>query len=409
MVAKWRPLRVPNARCSKKGQIMTEHGFDSVKVMVPISTCKATPTTISRFVPVARNGTSALRGSGALRRHSLQIAVYASCALWLAGSFGTACAAEFKVERDAEGVTVSIDGKLFTRYVTRAGFKPILWPIVGPTGKEMTRAWPMRDGNADEKQDHVHQKSFWFTHGSVNGVSFWDENKGHGEIVHRDFVRVTGGAQATIVTRNDWLGPDGAKICRDERTLVFHADETTRSIDFQVTVFADDKEVVFGDTKEGSFGLRTAGTVDVDKKLGGRIVNAEGLMDAAAWGKASPWVDYYGPIGGETLGIAILNHPTSFRYPTHWHVRTYGLFAANPFGLHDFYNDKAKDGSHWIKPGESMTLRYRVVFHSGDAANGNIAERFNAYAKENVVKQETRGTDSPTRAPRRRIFALMRH
>ena len=317
-------------------------------------------------------------------------------------------AAEFKVEQDAEGVTVTVDGKLFTRYVNRAGFKPILWPLVGPTGKEMTRAWPMREGNADEKQDHVHQKSFWFTHGNVNGVSFWDENKGHGEIVHREYVRVSGGDRATIVTRNDWLGPDGTKVCRDERTLVFHSDDTTRSIDFQVTIYADDKEVVFGDTKEGSFGVRTAGTVDVDKKKGGRIVNAEGLADAEAWGKPSPWVDYYGPISEETLGIAIMNHPSSFRYPTHWHVRTYGLFAANPFGLHDFYNDKSKDGSHRMMPGDSFTLRYRVVLHAGDAAAGKIAERFAAYAKEDPAATAGQDLNSPSRSPRRRILSMLR-
>jgi len=290
-------------------------------------------------------------------------------------------AADLTVEKDAEGVTVNVDGKLFTRYLVKSGTKPILWPIVGPTGKEMTRAWPMREGNADEKTDHVHQKSFWFTHGAVNKVSFWDENKGHGDINHREFVKVEGGKQATIVTRNDWVGPDGAKICEDERTLVFGADADARWIDFDVVVKAGAAPAVFGDTKEGAFGLRVAGTMNVDKKLGGRIVNAKGLADDAAWGKAAEWVDYYGPVQGEQLGVAILNHPSSFRFPSHWHVRTYGLFAANPFGLRDFSGDKSIDGSHKIEPGQTMVLRYRVVFHKGTEVTGKIAERFAEYAK----------------------------
>ena len=76
--------------------------------------------------------------------------------------------------------------------------------------------------------------------------------------------------------------------------------------------------------------------MDVKNKTGGRITNAEGLTDLKAWGQPSPWVDYVGPVHGKTVGIAILNHPRSFRYPTTWHVRDYGLFAANPFGWHDF-------------------------------------------------------------------------
>lgn len=306
-----------------------------------------------------------------------------TAAAWLIAALPVAStpAAEFTVEKADDGVTVKVDGQLFTRYLIKSGAKPILWPIVGPTGKEMTRAWPMREGNPDEKTDHIHQRSFWFTHGSVNKVSFWDENKGHGDINHREFVTVEGGSQAVIVTTNDWVGPDGVKICEDRRKLTFGADADARWIDFDTVVKAGEQPVVFGDTKEGAFGVRVAGTMNVDKKLGGRIVNAEGLTNDAAWGKPSPWVDYHGPVNGETLGVAILNHPSSFRFPTPWHVRTYGLFAANPFGTKDFTGDKTKDGSHTIEPGGTMTLRYRVIFHAGDEKAGKIADRFTAYAK----------------------------
>lgn len=326
--------------------------------------------------------------------------VAAAIALCAAGLMSTAPARgeTFSVEKDDAGVAVKIDGKLFTKYLIKVGTKPILWPIIGPTGKEMTRAWPMREGNPDEKTDHVHQKSFWFTHGNVNGISFWDENKGHGDIVHREFVQVEGGAKPVIVTRNDWLGPDGKRVCRDERTLRFGADADARWIDFEATVTASDGPVKFGDTKEGAFGVRVAGTVNVDKKMGGKIVNDSGKTDADAWGKPAAWVDYFGPVEGEQLGIAILNHPTSFRYPTHWHVRTYGLFAANPFGLHDFYNSKDKDGSHTLQPGESFTLKYRVIFHKGDQEKGRIAARFSEYAgpgaKTGAAKEPAAGNRS---------------
>ena len=81
--------------------------------------------------------------------------------------------------------------------------------------------------------------------------------------------------------------------------------------------------------------------MDVTTKRAGRSPTPKGITDDAAWGKASPWVDYVGPVDGKTVGVAILNHPLSFRYPTTWHVRMYGLFAANPFGWHDFGRKKS--------------------------------------------------------------------
>jgi len=161
----------------------------------------------------------------------------------------------------------------------------------------------------------------------------------------------------------------------------FGVDGPTRWIDFDITVRATDKSVRFGDTKEGSFGVRVAGTMKVEAKPGGHIENSEGQTDGGAWGKQAAWVDYYGPVEGETVGIAILNHPDSFRYPSYWHVRTYGLFAANPFGLHHFKGDNKIDASHTLQPGESFTLNYRVLLHRGDTKQADIAGAFQRYAE----------------------------
>ncbi len=288
--------------------------------------------------------------------------------------------AEVTAQRTDKGVTIQIDGQPFTEYLVFSGAKPILWPVIGPTGKPMTRAYPMAEG-ACEKKDHIHQRSVWFTHGDVNGVSFWDEIKNHGFIRHREFVQVTSGPTAVVVTRNDWVDHDEKKICEDERTLTFGQDGENRWIDFDITIKATNGPVKFGDTKEGSMGVRVAETLKVDAKLGGKIVNSDGLVDKDAWGKQASWVDYHGPVDDQIVGIAILNHPSSFRYPTYWHVRTYGLFAANPFGLRDFKNDKTLDGSYTVKPGESISLRYRLVFHKGDEKEGRIAEMWEEYRK----------------------------
>jgi hypothetical protein len=293
-------------------------------------------------------------------------------------------AAEFELKKSDAGVKGALDGKPFTEYVTKSGQnpRPILWPIIGPTGKAMTRAWPLEsDVPAYEKKDHPHHRSFWFTHGDVNGVDFWSDDSKSGRIVHREFTAVTNDPPR-IEAINDWLDRGGKKICEDVRSVAFGADDSRRWIDFRIAIKASEGPVVFGDTKEGSFGVRVHETMKVDAKKGGKIVNSNGLTDGAAWGKPAAWVDYHGPVDGEHLGVAILDHPKSFRHPTTWHVRTYGLFAANPFGLRDFAGGKGDaNGSHTIEKGKTLELRYRVVLHRGDEKTGRIAEMFAEYAK----------------------------
>lgn len=281
---------------------------------------------------------------------------------------------------DKGGAVVRVDGQLFTEYIPKSGPKPVLWPLIGPSGKAMTRTYPIKEEKIEgEKQDHIHHRSFWFTHGKVNGVNFWGETDPHGEIVQKSIA--VDPKKSTIVTTNDWLAPDGKKVCEDERTLSFGANGNERWIDFDIVVKATNGDLVFGDDKEGVFGVRVAGTMDVTAKLGGKIVNSEGQVDDAAWGKPAKWVDYHGPVGGETVGLAILNHPSSFRYPTRWHVRTYGLFTANPFGLSFFEPAAKQDGSHTIESGQTMQLRYRVILHTGDEKQGQIAEAFEKYSE----------------------------
>jgi hypothetical protein len=119
----------------------------------------------------------------------------------------------------------------------------------------------------------------------------------------------------------------------------------------------------------------------VDAKTGGKIVNSDGRTNLDAWGRKAAWVDYYGPVDGQTVGIAIMNHPQSFRFPTFWHVRTYGLFAANPFGRREFPDGNKQDGTYTLPEGKSITLRYRVWLHKGDEKEGKVRDAYDSYAK----------------------------
>jgi len=129
--------------------------------------------------------------------------------------------------------------------------------------------------------------------------------------------------------------------------------------------------------------VRLAETMRLKGKLGqGHIVNSAGVRDGQTWGKRADWCDYYGPVGGKTVGIAIFDHPQNPRHPTWWHVRDYGLFAANPFGQHDFESLSNKTAGNLVVPaGKSVTFRYRFYLHEGDDQQAKVAERYKEYAK----------------------------
>jgi hypothetical protein len=302
----------------------------------------------------------------------------------------------FTVEKTKAGVTVNYDGKLFTRYIIGQSNKPFLWPVMGPNGAEMTRAYPVekREG---ERHDHPHHRSLWFGHQGVAGFDTWHEPltinerggnaeqkkkrlAGLGATVHREFVTVKGGDTAVIITRNDYVSSDGKKLLADIRTHTFSVANGHHIIDVDITFTAEHGDCKLTDKKDAGFSVRVPTSIDVDSKKGGRIVNSNGITDKAAWGKRAEWVDYHGPVKGKTVGVAILNHPKSFRHPTAWHVRTYGLFTANPFSLRGL--GLKGDGGLMLKKGKSITLRHRVIFHNGNEKQAKIAEAFKAYSKE---------------------------
>ncbi len=250
----------------------------------------------------------------------------------------------------------------------------------------MTRSYPLGPQLPGETNDHPHHRSLWFTHGNVNGHDFWtnhQQSHQNTEIRHREFVTTESGDTGKIVTRNDWLN-DGTKVLEDERTLVFGEDEFGRYIDFLVTLQATEGDVTFGETKEGSFGVRASAPLTVDAKQGAHLVNDRGMQDGKAWGMFANWIDDYGPVDGETVGIAIFSHPDNFRHPTRWHARTYGLLAANPFGEGDFPKDASqpKQGPTTIAKGQQLPLHYRVLFHTGDPQEGNVEKAYEAFIAE---------------------------
>jgi hypothetical protein len=315
--------------------------------------------------------------------------VFTAAALLFCHAIGLALpsvsAGRVDLHQEQGKVRIDVNGQHFTDFIFEGYSRPILFPILGPGGAKMTRNYPLAPGE-NEDHDHPHHKSFWWGHGDMNGVDFWAEGKdakNAGTVVQQEFTKVASGTTGIIGTKNKYLDKDGKQICTDERTLKVYSNGPGQMFDFDITLHASNGDLTFGDTKEGTMAMRLAETMRLKGKVGkGHIVNSEGVRDDATWGKHANWVDYYGPVDGKTVGVAIFDHPSNPRHPTTWHVRDYGLFAANPFGLHDFEKTPAGTGNLTVKAGEKITFRYRFYIHSGDEKEAKVKEAYEKYAKE---------------------------
>ncbi|TWU18769.1 hypothetical protein Poly21_09350 [Allorhodopirellula heiligendammensis] len=325
----------------------------------------------------------------------MQQIVFAATALaMLLGMHWQVRADGFSISCEESQVTIEYDGNLVTRYHYRDtdARKPYFWPVLGPKGKSMTRAFPMEiiDG---EQHDHPHHRGVWFGHQGVGGADTWleaasknlkDEKQEEflaslGTIAHTAFTEISANAdRAVICSTNDYLDSAGKQLMADERSIVFHMSNGQLLLDFDIRLLGKYGNIELQDMKDAGLNVRVPTSLSLtDGK--GHIINSVGDRDGDTWSKPAVWVDYHGPVDGEHLGVAFLNHPSSFRHPTRWHVRDYGLFTANAFGQHSL-DESADSGAFTLKDGENVLLRHRIIFHEGDDNTAKIAEAYKAYA-----------------------------
>lgn len=286
------------------------------------------------------------------------------------------------VEVLENAVEVRFGDDLFTRYVTNDETKPLFFPVYGPGQVPMTRSFPMAEveGEAD---DHPHHKSIWVGH-EINGLDFWANRGG---VIKFQKIEAVSALGDSFTVLNHWNRRDGGETVLTVSTkFAFGADAAARWIDADVTFQAINEDVTFDDTKEGVFAIRTHSNLRLKPVTkgspSGQSINSEGVTGKDMWGKPAKWVNYWGSIEDKDVGVAIFDHSSNFRHPCHWHARDYGLIAANPFGLHHFTGAPEGEGAHTIAKGESLTLRYRMLFHTGDHEAAEIETRYEAFVEE---------------------------
>jgi hypothetical protein len=252
----------------------------------------------------------------------------------------------------------------------------------------------------------------WFNYGDVNGVDFWNnstalpaaERGKMGTIVHRRIGRARSGKdRGELEVETDWIMPDGKPILRENTWFVFQGELGLRIIDRITTLTALDQRVLFHDNKEGMIGMRvrreleqpsneplvftdangrpTSVKVLDNTGVTGLYRSSEGKIGDAVWGTRGRWTMLTGQVGRESVTLAILDHPKNPGFPTYWHARGYGLFAANPLGQEVFSKGKEKL-NFALEPKQSVTFRYRLLVLSGTATPDQVELQYRKFVAE---------------------------
>jgi len=292
-------------------------------------------------------------------------------------------------------VDIKIDGKLFTSYLYPSSIKkPVLWPIFSTSGLELTRGFPLAPKQG-ERVDHPHHVGLWFNHGDVNGYDFWnnsnDIGKEHpgpfGTIVHKTIDNYSGSKdKGDLEVTSEWKINENKILLTEKTHFVFEKVGDQRFITRITRLKAGADTVKFNESKEGMLGLRVARflehpsdkpeiytdakgnptSVPIMNNIGvsGKFLNSEGIIGDLVWGKRAKWLSLSGSSEHKNASIVIFDHPSNFNYPTHWHARPYGLFAANPIGS-TVFTDGQEFHPKILPPHFEIVFKHRILIISG--------------------------------------------
>ncbi len=296
-------------------------------------------------------------------------------------------------ETKTNKINIFVGGKLFTSFIYPDTLeKPVLYPVNTSNGIAVTRGFPLNPKPGDPT-DHPHHLGIWFNFENVNGLDFWNnsyaipaERKSkYGWIKTDKILETTSGQKGVLVYHANWTNHTNDVLLEETTRYEFSANGNQRIIDRFTTLKAN-TEVLFTDVKDGLFAIRVAHELQIptdkdqkftdnkgnptvvkggtDKVANGNMLASTGKAGDDVWGTRAAWVKMFGKISTDSITVAIIDHPKNVNYPTYWHARGYGLFAANPLGEKSFTSKKTSADLK-LKKGESTTFRYRLVVDNG--------------------------------------------
>lgn len=294
-------------------------------------------------------------------------------------------AATTRVEsaRDSNQLNLTVAGRQVLSFVAKPlslpgnDIKPIflrggyIHPVYTPSGRIATDDYP---------PDHYHHHGIWFawtkTEFEGGHPDFWNMGDGTGRV---EFVTLdgtwNGPVHAGFKSRQRYVALTGPapKIALDEQWEVRgYSVGERRYFMFDVVATqqcATASPLILEEYRYGGMGVR--GHRDWKDKTKISFLTSEGKTRENGNATRARWCHIGGPVDGQLVGIAILDHPANFRAPEPLRIHPddpYFNFAPSQMGKFE------------IKPGDQFVLRYRYVVSDGPPNTSELNRIWNDYA-----------------------------
>lgn len=253
-------------------------------------------------------------------------------------------------------------------------------PLWGLNGEVLTDDFPA---------DHVHHHGVFWTwpHVEIDGRHYdlW-VSRGIRQRFIKWLHRSEGPVAAVIGVENGWFVDDRQVMTERIWIRAFQASETQRAIDLQLVFSPTDRPVKLVGSPGKSYGGLTV-RFDVWPRRDAIVRVPERTLRHVGSGQASaedlsntrlPWASLssHFPDAPHRSAGTILIHPDHPDYPPTWLTRCYGPLCVGWPGV---------EGREF-QPGESFTLRYRLLVHKTEVEHAHLQQAYAAYSDSQEIQ-----------------------
>lgn len=238
----------------------------------------------------------------------------------------------------------------------------------------------------DFPNDHYHHRglSWMWPKIFVDSVRYdlWHIYGQQGELngIHQVFgnwiVQEVGPVCATIGAKNIWQLDNGQKVM-DEWVYVkvYKAADNTRAVDIKLIWKAINPIGIEGQTKKGYGGLNLRFAPRTETQIFSNLGKEE---DSDL--KELPWADQSAKFGDNNYfsGLSIFQKEGNNNYPAGWCLRHYGFLGVAWPGVERYK----------MKPGETLSLSFRIWIHQGDAEEGKVESAYDIFNNPPVFNKK---------------------
>ena len=218
-------------------------------------------------------------------------------------------------------------------------------------------------------------RCLWMMHGSVNGAAFGtgtQSDRPSGHVVTSDLSARRGSQSVGFRHECSWIAPDGVCLLHESRTVrVTEGPSSGGILDIGITLTSVGRSIELGQSDDALLCTRVASSLLPSG--GGQLRNSrDDFGSTDVHGRQASWCACNGVVNGETVGLAILDHPNNPWHPPPWVVSENGLISPSPYAWR----------KESLSPGSVLALRCRIVVHSGYVEAGWIQARMTEWLRE---------------------------